>query len=118
MNIKKSHNICRITWNCDDRLVWLRSQRRVSKAQAKLGQPIVRAIEDYYTQTGSYPTSLDALPQKHTGWTYETYTYQNSTNGAVISYMLRYRFGRGGVEYEPNRWIGGDKGHYVLLDVK
>src|ERR1017187_5955984 len=84
------------------------------KAQAKLGQPVVSAIEDYHTQTGSYPTSLDALPQKYSGWTYET--YQNSTNGAVISYALRYRFGQGGVEYEPNRWIGGDKGHYVLLD--
>jgi Tfp pilus assembly protein PilV len=88
------------------------------KAQAKLGQPIVSALEDYYTQTGSYPTSLDALPQKYSGWTYETYTYKNSTNGAEISYMLRYRFGKGGVEYEPNRWIGGDKGHYVLLDVR
>ena len=88
------------------------------KAQAKLGQQIVRAIEDYYTQTGSYPTSLDALSQKYSGWTYDTYTYQNSTNGAEISYMLRYRFGKGGVEYEPHRWIGGDKGHYVLLDVR
>jgi hypothetical protein len=80
------------------------------KAQAKLGQPIVRAIEDYYTQTGSYPTSLDALPQKYSGWTYET-----STNGW---YALRYRMGQGGVEYEPHRWIGGDKAHYVLLDVR
>ena len=88
------------------------------KAQAKLGQPIVNAIVDYQTQTGNYPTSLDALPQKYSGWTYETYTYKNSTNGAEISYMLRYRFGKGGVEYEPNRWIGGDKGHYVLLDVR
>jgi hypothetical protein len=87
------------------------------KAQAKLGQPIVRAIEDYHTQTGNYPTSLDALPQKYSGWTYQT--YQNSTNGAVISYALRYRHGKGGVEYEPNRWIGGsDNAHYMLLDVR
>ena len=84
------------------------------KAQAKLGQPIVRAIEDYYTQTGSYPTSLDALSQKYSGWTYETST-ETATNGW---YALRYRFSKGGVEYEPHRWIGGDKGHYVLLDVK
>jgi hypothetical protein len=83
------------------------------KAQAKLGQPIVRAIEDYHTQTGSYPTSLDALPQKYNGWTYETFT-----NGTMISYALRYRMGQGGVEYEPSRWIGSDKGHPMLLDVR
>ena len=84
------------------------------KAQAELGQPIVRAIEDYHTRTGSYPTSLDVLSQKYTGWTYET-SAETATNGW---YALRYRFGKGGVEYEPSRWIGGDKGHYVLLDVR
>src|ERR1017187_1331245 len=82
------------------------------KAQAKLGQPIVRAIEDYHTQTGNYPTSLDALPQKYSGWTYQTFT-----NGAVIFYALKYRIGQGGVEYEPSRWVGGsNEAHIVLLD--
>jgi len=84
------------------------------KAQAKLGQPIVSAIEDYHTQTGSYPTSLDALPQKYSGWTYKT-DQTTATNGW---YALSYRIGQGGVEYEPRRWIGGDRGHYVLLDVR
>jgi hypothetical protein len=85
------------------------------KAQAKLGQPIVRAIEDYHTQTGSYPTSLDALPQKYSGWTYETLT-----NEGVISYALRYRMGQqGGVFYEPSHWLGGsNEAHIVLLDVR
>jgi hypothetical protein len=83
------------------------------KSQAKLGQPIVRAIEDYHTRTGSYPSSLDALSQKYSGWTYETFT-----NGAAISYVLRYRMGQGGVEYEPSRWLGSDKGHMIELNVK
>src|ERR1017187_7642420 len=72
------------------------------KSQAKLGQPIVRAIEDYHTQTGSYPPSLDALPQKYSGWTYETFT-----NGTVIFYALKYRIGQGDVEYEPSGSVGG-----------
>ena len=94
-------------------------------AQAQAGQPIVRAIEQFRKQTGSYPTSLaDLAPkylpripdtpnesqQKLTGW-----EYLAVTNGAVVTYTLRYYMGRGGIEYEPPVWYGNDEGHRTVL---
>ena len=95
------------------------------KAQALAGQPIVRAIEDYRKQTGSYPPSLAALTPKYlatvpdipdesqhkfTGW-----DYRIVTNGTAISFSLRYYMGRGGVEYQPPNWIGNDEGHTTVV---
>jgi hypothetical protein len=80
------------------------------KKQAELGQPIVRAIEDYHKQTGSYPASLDELHQKLSGWDYRTVT-----NGTAVSYSLRFYMGKGGVEYQPPDWIGNDEGQKTVI---
>jgi hypothetical protein len=98
---------------------------REFRAQAQAGQRIVRAIEEYRKQTGSYPALLadltpkylPAVPElpdesrhKFQGWDYSTVT-----NGLIVSYGLRYYMGRGGVEYEPPRWIGNDEGHRTVI---
>jgi hypothetical protein len=95
------------------------------RAQAKAGQPIVRAIESYRKQTGNYPTSLvDVVPkyletipdmpdeshQIFNGW-----DYQIVTNHAKQSYSLRYYMGRGGVEYKPPVWYGNDEGTRTVI---
>jgi hypothetical protein len=101
------------------------SRTREFRAQARAGQPIVRAVEEYRKRTGVYPQSLTELvPQylpnvpdlpdkedsKWRGWDYQTVT-----NGTAVSYSLRYYLGRGGVEYEPPRWIGNDEGHRTVI---
>jgi hypothetical protein len=94
-------------------------------AQAQAGQPIVRAIDQYHTDKGSYPAFLsDLVPNylttapetpdeskhKFTGW-----DYRPVTNGLVVSYSLRFYMGKGGVEYEPPNWIGNDEGHRTVI---
>jgi len=98
---------------------------REFRAQAQAGQPIVRAIEEYRKQTGAYPESLaaiapkylpavpelpDELNRKLTGW-----DYRKVTNSLVVSYSLRYYMGRGGVEYEPPKWIGTYEGDKTVI---
>ena len=83
------------------------------EAQAKLGQPIVRAIEDYLKQTGTYPGSLDELPLKTSGWTYMTFV-----DDTQVTYELRYSMGQGDVVYIPSSWLVQDKGHTILLNVE
>jgi len=95
------------------------------KAQAQAGQPIIRAIEEFRKQTGSYPASLadlapkylptlpdtpDESQHKFTGWEYRTVT-----NGVAVTFTLRYYMGRGGIEYEPPVWYGNDEGHKTVL---
>jgi len=95
------------------------------RAQAKLGQPIVRAIENFRAQTGSYPPSLAALVPKYLptepelpdkaqrkfrGW-----DFRLETNGVVITYCLRYYMGKGGIEYRPPHWIGNDEGSRKII---
>lgn len=95
------------------------------RAQAHAGRPIVRAIEEYRKQTGTYPVSLadlspmylSAIPDlpdeskhKFTGWDYRVVT-----NGSVASFSLRNYMGKGGVEYEPPRWIGVDEGRRTVI---
>src|ERR1017187_7494057 len=82
------------------------SRTREFQAQAQLGQPIVRAIEECRKQRGAYPNSLaDLVPKylltvpelpdesknKFSGWDYRTVT-----NGMVVSYSLTCFMGRGG----------------------
>jgi hypothetical protein len=101
------------------------SRTREFRAQAYLGQPIVRAIEECRKQTGIYPNSLADLAPKYlptvpdlpdesnskfAGWDYHTVT-----NGAVVSYSLTYFMGRGGVEYYPPKWIGNNEGHRTVI---
>jgi hypothetical protein len=101
------------------------SRTREFRAQARAGQPIVRAIEDYRKQNGNYPVSLadlapkylptvpdmpDESKSKFRGWDYRTVT-----NGVAVSYTLRYYMGRGGVEYEPPKWIGNDEGTRTVI---
>lgn len=95
------------------------------KAQAELGQPIVRAIDNYHRQRGNYPASLaDLVPKylaaapdipdeskhKFRGWDYSIVT-----NGTAISYSLRYYMGHGGIEYKPPELIGDDEGHRTVV---
>ena len=86
------------------------------RTQAKLGQPIVQAIDEYHKQIGNYPTSLADLTPKYLttlpdiGW-----YYQIITNGSTISYHLMYYMGKGGVEYVPSDWIGNDEGHKTVI---
>jgi hypothetical protein len=101
------------------------SRTREFRAQAQAGQPIVRALEQFHKQTGSYPTSLadlapkylpsvpdrpDESQNKFSGW-----DYQIVTNGMAVSYRLRYFMGRGGIEYEPPNWIGNDEGQRTVI---
>jgi hypothetical protein len=95
------------------------------RKQAELGQPIVRAIEDYHKQTGSYPAALadlapkylaaapdipDKTQHKFIGWDYSIVT-----NAAEISYSLRYYMGHGGIEYKSPDWIGDDEGSRTVV---
>ncbi|MDI6739524.1 MAG: hypothetical protein QME74_04075 [Candidatus Edwardsbacteria bacterium] len=95
------------------------------RAQAQAGQPIIRAIEEFRKQTGSYPASLadlvpkylpavpdvpDASKRKFEGWEYHTVT-----NNEAVSYSLRYYMGKGGVEYEPPNWVGNDEGRRTVI---
>jgi hypothetical protein len=101
------------------------SRTREFRAQAKSGQPIVQAIEEYRKQTGVYPRSLtdlaprylptipdlpDESKNKFAGWDYRTVT-----NNMLASYGLSYYMGRGGIEYEPPIWIGNDEGHRTII---
>lgn len=101
------------------------SRTREFRAQAQLGQPIVRAVEDYKEETGSYPASLGdlaptylpAVPEvpdvsrcKFGGW-----DYQMETNNGVASYRLRYYLGWGGIEYRPPHWIGNNEGSRNII---
>ena len=83
------------------------------EAQARLGQPIVRAIEDHLKQTGTYPGSLDELPLKTSGWTYMTFV-----DDTQVTYELRYRMGQRDVVYIPSSWLVQDKGHTIQLNVE
>ncbi|MEO8428603.1 MAG: hypothetical protein ABI651_15995 [Verrucomicrobiota bacterium] len=98
---------------------------REFRAQAQAGRPIVRAIDDYRTQTGSYPASFAALAPKHVSTVpdlpdeanhkFQGWDYRTVTNGVVVSYSLRYYMGRGGVDYDPPKWIGNDEGHKTVI---
>ena len=86
-------------------------------AQARRGQPIVRANEQYRNEVGQPPVAItnlvpkylsrmpdvtDPQSQRSDGWDYVT-----KTNG---TYTLRYYMGRGGVEYAPPDWYGNEEG--------
>jgi len=104
---------------------WAFGRERQFREQAELGQPIARAIEDFRVQTASYPASLaelvpeylptvpdmpDEARHKYRGWDYQT-----ETNGAAVTYSLRYYMGRGGVEYRPPHWIGNNDGSLKII---
>jgi hypothetical protein len=101
------------------------SRTREFRAQARVGQPIVRAIQDFRKQTGSYPISLAELAPKYLPtvpdiqqdehYKYGSWEYHVVTNGAVVSYSLRSYMGRGGVEYQPPNWIGNDEGSRAII---
>ena len=83
------------------------------EAQARLGQPIVRAIEDHLKQTGTYPASLDELPLKTSGWTFMTFVEDTR-----VTYELRYSMGQDDVVYIPSSWLVQNKGHTKQLNVE
>ena len=83
------------------------------EAQAKLGQPIVRAIEDHLKQTGTYPASLDELPLRTSGWTSMTFVEDTQ-----VTYELRHPMSQGDVVYIPSSWLVQDKGHTKQLNVE
>jgi type II secretory pathway pseudopilin PulG len=84
-------------------------------AQAKAGQPIVKAIEDFRKETGEYPSSLAVLVASHPQIKIAGWEYAATTNGASISFSLRFYMGKGGVEYEPPNWIGNDEGNRTVI---
>lgn len=98
------------------------------EAQAKAGQPLVRAIEAYRRDTGRYPARLAELAPKYlpevasdpsdlhhkfSGWEYSTLT----NSAGTVWYDLYYFMGKGGVEYDPPNWIGDDDGHKKVLSI-
>ena len=95
------------------------------RAQARRGQPIVRAIEDFKKQNGAYPVALTVLVPKYLpdapdvpdrpNHKYDGWDYHTITNGGAVTYSLRYYMGRGGVEYEPPVWVGINEGHRAVL---
>lgn len=101
------------------------SRTRVFRAQAHVGQPIVRAIEDFRKHTGSYPATLTELSpqylttlpeiQEDGHYKYGSWEYRLITNGAAVGYSLRSYMGRGGVEYQPPHWIGINEGSRKIL---
>lgn len=101
------------------------SRTREFRAQARIGQPIVRAIEDFREQTGSYPNSLSELSPQYLATQPEiqqegrykrgSWEYHLVTNGTAVSYSLRAYMGRGGVEYQAPHWIGNDEGNRTIL---
>ena len=100
-------------------------QTSAFRAQAELGQPIVRAIEDFHGQSGVYPSSLTDLAPKYLatvsgipnesqhkfiGW-----EYRMVTNGMAVTCTLRHSMGKGGVEYEPPDWFRNDEGTRIVV---
>jgi hypothetical protein len=95
------------------------------RVQAHRGQPIIRAIEQFHKQTGTYPVSLADLAPKYlpttpdvpdqTQYKFSGWDYFTTTNGVAFSYSLRYYMGRGGVEYQPPVWYGNDEGHRTVI---
>jgi hypothetical protein len=104
---------------------WAFGRERQFRTQAELGQPIVRAIEDFRAQTGGYPASLADLVPKYlptipelpdkTQHKFRGWDYQTETNGVVVTYSLRYYMGRGGVEYRPPHWVGNNEGSRKII---
>ena len=106
--------------------LWIMFDRtREFRAQAILGQPIVRAIEQYQTDVGQLPPSITNLVPKYLprvpdladfqanklkGWNYTT-----ETKGSNTTYTLTYYMGRGGVVYVPPNWYGNDEGHRTVI---
>jgi hypothetical protein len=101
------------------------SRTREFRAQATVGQPIVRAIESFRKATGGYPASLAELAPKYlpsvpdvpdeSQHKFKGWDYRRVTNGVTISYSLRYYMGRGGIEYDPPTWFANNEGHRTVL---
>ena len=109
-------------------LVWAFDVDRSRDFRQKIREatPLVRAIEKFRTDTGSYPQSLDelgpkyltgiatnagGLRQKFGGWTYYT-----DTNAGKVSYTLRnYNMGHAGIDYTPPYWTGNVDGNTRVL---
>ena len=93
--------------------------------QAKVGQPIVHAIEQFRRQEGRYPKTLAELVPEYLPaepnilnkdhGQYAAWEYSVITNGNNISFKLRCYMGRGGIEYDPPNWIGDNEGHKEVL---
>lgn len=100
---------------------------RSFRAQAQRGQPIVRAIEQFKKHTGGYPGSLAILSPEYLPTPPETpneadpkskgWDYYLVTNGSMTTFRLSYYMGKGGVYYQPPRWVGNDEGHESILTI-
>ncbi len=95
------------------------------RAQARLGQPIVAAIDEYKKYTGNYPASLTSLvptylpkmpeiPDK-SKYKFGGWDYRLVKKGDEITYELSYYMGKGGIVYEPPNWIGVDEGSRKVI---
>lgn len=103
----------------------LLDRTREFRARARLGQPIVHAVDQFRAATGAYPPCLSNLYPKYLtaipdipnveSNKFEGWEYRTMTNGSETSFTLRYYMGRGGVEYEPPNWYGNDEGHRSVI---
>jgi|GEM_PF-3415913 type II secretory pathway pseudopilin PulG len=103
----------------------LLDRTREFRAQAKIGQPIVQAIEHYRKQTGEYPPSLAVLAPNYlkeappiSEWSHHTsrgWDYRIVANDSQVTFNLLYYMGKGGVWYAPPNWYGSDNGHEKVI---
>jgi hypothetical protein len=105
---------------------WLISHTVEFRMRAHLGQPIVRAVEQFRKETGSYPASLVSLAPKYlptvpdmpdqSKHKFDGWDYRLVTNGVAISYGLSYYMGKAQLQYEPPTWVGEiDGGHKTII---
>jgi hypothetical protein len=100
---------------------------RAFRKKVKEGTPIVRAIEQFHKDTGSYPASVAELAPKYLSAEVATnvvnfphpfrrWGYYTFANGEAVSYSLTYFMGKGGVDYTPPNWTGDNDGHRMVID--
>jgi hypothetical protein len=94
------------------------------RAQARVGQSLVRAIEAFRKDTGTYPATLAELTPKYLpkgtikpedyrhDWDYYTVT-----NAGTVSYGLSCFMGKGGVRYAAPNWISNEDGHEEVVSL-
>jgi hypothetical protein len=97
------------------------------RAQAKVGQRVVRGIEEFRKDTGQYPASLDELVPKYLPavairpvampYHMKVWSYWTSTNDGTVSYGLYCYMGKADVEYNPPNWVANDDGNYRTLSI-
>jgi hypothetical protein len=97
------------------------------RAQAKVGQRVVRGIEQFRKDTGQYPASLaelvpkylaeDAIKPERSRYYIKNWEYWTSANNGTVSYGLYCYMGKADVEYNPPNWVANDDGNFRTLSI-